>query len=134
MILKQTYDVNEILAEPMPQMEIIEFNKAEESIVIYRSKKTNTTDPYTFYIQAMIKRHQDMDIQTFIDNESHAKPITKEGLFTSVQKLLSKLDEKYEFKLNGEFIDALEFEEENSGQTFLCETTEEIVFVNWTII
>jgi hypothetical protein len=131
MIQKQTYEVNEILRKPMPEVEVIEFNREKQSLVIYRTKKGNISDPYIFYIQGVVKRHPDLDIQSFINKDSIAKPITKQELLTFIKTSISKLKESYKFELHGNFIDAIEFEEEAVEETFLCETTEEIVFFNW---
>src|SRR5437763_179556 len=106
MIQKQTYDIDEILRKPMPEVEVTQFNREKQSIVIYRTKRENVSDPYIFYIQAMVKRNPNLDIQSFINTDSVAKPITKEKLLSSIKDSISRLKESYEFKLNGEFIDA----------------------------
>jgi hypothetical protein len=134
MIQKQTYDVDEILGKSMPEIEVTEFNRNNQSITIYRTKRSQISDPYIFYIQAMIKNNPNLDIKKFINNDSIAKPITKQELFKQVEDLLLKLKEQYTFKLHGDLIQAVEFEEKELGTQLLCETTEEVIFLNCKLI
>jgi hypothetical protein len=139
MQVTQTYDVDAILSQPEFQVDVEEFRdkdfkmwEAEESINIYRVKRSNYSDPYFFYIQCMAKVYPSIKgMQKFIDSQTKAEHISEEEFLKQVDQRLSELKRKPTFQLKGEFVDAVRFDEEWLSRTFLCETTEEVVFFNW---
>lgn len=132
MIQKQTYDIEEIIKHPMPQVEITQLNRNNKSIVIYRTKKENVSDPYIFYIQSMMKQNPNLDVEHFIQEDSIAKALTKYRLWDEIEKYISTLHEEYTLKFHGDIIQAVEFNEEKSQVQFIIETTEEVVFFGWS--
>jgi hypothetical protein len=131
MFQKQTYDIEEIVKKPMPQVEVTEFNKNNQSITMYRTHRSNVTDPYIFYIQAMMKLAPNLDIENFIKKDSVAKTLTKERFSEEIDRIISQLKESYTFTFEGDFIQAVEFTDEDSRTQFIIETTEEVIFFNW---
>lgn len=132
MIKKQAYDIDEKLIQAFPESEERKFKNEEGSAVLYRTKKEHVNDPYIFYIQCMAREIPDpQELQKFINSETTARHITKEQLLEKIVDGFSKVDDAFTLDLRGEFVDALQFDEESGSIQVLCETTEEIIFFNW---
>lgn len=131
MFQKQIYDIEQIEKMPMPHVEVTELNRNNQSITIYRTKRENVSDPYIFYLQGFMKIHPDRDNQKSSEKDTIAKILTKENLLEEIKKTIAQLPETYELKLNGDFVQAVKFTDEDTGTQFMIETTEEVIFFNW---
>ena len=139
MISKQKYDLREILAQPIPQIEELKFHQDEfktfeneESIVICRAKRNDILDPFIFYIHILHKVHPTIDnITAYVNTHTRLEHISEEGFLDIIDKRLTSLKNKQDFKLNGIFIDAVILTNKWNDESLLCETTEEHVFFNW---
>jgi hypothetical protein len=136
MLLKQNYDIGEILAHPLTSLRATKFTGSDftdtnASLILYRTERDGIMDPLVFYIHCLANMHPNEDVASHMNDNTKAEHISKEDFLKHVDKRLNTLRKKYEFLLKGDFVDAIKLKEKDNDVSLLCETTEELVFFNW---